>query len=59
MAVLCGKFGEHHETCLFVQPTLFLQHVVIGIMSDDKTSLPMLLPGFVCLCTAIIFGPVS
>ena len=28
-------------------------------MSDDKTSLPMLLPGFVCLCTAVIFGPVS
>ena len=38
---------------------IFSLHVVQGIMSDNKTSLPMLVPGFMCLCTAIVFGPVS
>lgn len=38
---------------------IFSAHVVVGIMSDNRTSLPMLVPGFLCLCTAVIFGPVS
>jgi hypothetical protein len=38
---------------------IFSAHVVVGIMSENKTSLPMLVPGFLCLCTAIVFGPVS
>jgi hypothetical protein len=38
---------------------IFSAHVVVGIMSDNKTSLPMLVPGFLCLCTAIVFAPVS
>ncbi|KAK4685270.1 transmembrane E3 ubiquitin-protein ligase, partial [Tremellales sp. Uapishka_1] len=36
---------------------IFSAHVVVGIMSENKTSLPMLVPGFLCLCTAIVFGP--
>lgn len=36
----------------------FSAHVVLGLMSDRRTSLPMLVPGFLCLCTAIVFGPV-
>lgn len=38
---------------------IFSAHVVVGVMSDNRTSLPMLVPGFLCLCTAIVFGPVS
>lgn len=38
---------------------IFSAHVVVGIMSDNRTSLPMLVPGFLCLCSAIVFGPVS
>ncbi|WRT70497.1 uncharacterized protein IL334_007495 [Kwoniella shivajii] len=36
---------------------VFSAHVVVGIMSDNKSSLPMLVPGFMCLCTAVVFGP--
>ncbi|WVW81137.1 hypothetical protein I302_103128 [Kwoniella bestiolae CBS 10118] len=36
---------------------VFSAHVVVGIMSDNKASLPMLVPGFMCLCTAVVFGP--
>ncbi|WWC98821.1 hypothetical protein V866_005714 [Kwoniella sp. B9012] len=36
---------------------VFSAHVVVGIMSDNKASLPMLVPGFLCLCTAVVFGP--
>ncbi|WWC65490.1 uncharacterized protein I303_108108 [Kwoniella dejecticola CBS 10117] len=36
---------------------IFSAHVVVGIMSDNKASLPMLVPGFMCLCTAVVFGP--
>jgi hypothetical protein len=28
-------------------------------MSDNITTLPLLLPSFLCLCTALVFGPVS
>ena len=38
---------------------IFSAHVVVGIMSDNRTSLPLLVPGFLCLCSAIVFGPVS
>lgn len=38
---------------------VFSAHVVVGIMSDNRTSLPLLVPGFLCLCSAIVFGPVS
>ena len=38
---------------------IFSAHVVVGIMSDNRTSLPMLVPGFLSLCTAVVFGPVS
>lgn len=38
---------------------VFSAHVVVGIMSDNRTSLPMLVPGFLCLCSAIVFGPVG
>ena len=38
---------------------IFSAHVVVGIMSENRTSLPMLVPGFLCLCSAIVFGPVS
>ena len=38
---------------------IFSAHVVVGMLSDNKTSLPMLVPGFLCLCTAVVFGPVS
>lgn len=37
---------------------LFSAHVVVGIMSENRASVPMLVPGFLCLCTAIVFGPV-
>lgn len=36
-----------------------LQHAVVAIMSDNVTTLPLLLPSFLCLCTALVFGPVS
>ncbi|WVQ85781.1 hypothetical protein IAT38_007948 [Cryptococcus sp. DSM 104549] len=36
---------------------VFSAHVVLGIMSDNRASLPMLVPGFLCLCTAVVFGP--
>ncbi|WWD20527.1 hypothetical protein CI109_105003 [Kwoniella shandongensis] len=36
---------------------IFSAHVVVGIWSDNKASLPMLVPGFLCLCTAVVFGP--
>lgn len=38
--------------------TIF-QHAVVAIMSDNNASLPMLIPAFFSLCTAMIFGPVS
>lgn len=38
---------------------IFSAHLVIGVMTDNKTGLPMLVPGFCALCTAIVFGPVS
>jgi hypothetical protein len=28
-------------------------------MSNNKTSLPTIVPGFLALCTAIVFAPVS
>lgn len=38
---------------------IFSAHLVFGVLSDNRTSLPMLVPGFAALCTAIVFGPVS
>ena len=38
---------------------VFSAHVVLGIVSDNQSSLPLLVPGFLCLCTAIIFAPVG
>jgi hypothetical protein len=38
---------------------LFSAHVIIGIMSDNKTSLPLLVTAFLCLMTAVVFAPVS
>jgi hypothetical protein len=37
---------------------LFSAHVIIGIMSDNKTSLPLLVTAFLCLMTAVVFAPV-
>ncbi|ORY35895.1 hypothetical protein BCR39DRAFT_512893 [Naematelia encephala] len=36
---------------------IFSAHVVVGIMSDNRASMAMLVPGFLCLCSAIVFGP--
>ncbi|BEJ11489.1 hypothetical protein CspHIS471_0109110 [Cutaneotrichosporon sp. HIS471] len=36
---------------------IFSAHLVTGVISDNRTSLPMLVPGFAALCTAIVFGP--
>jgi hypothetical protein len=38
---------------------IFSAHAVIGIMSDNRTSMPMLVPAFLFLCSAVVFGPVS
>lgn len=38
---------------------LFSAHTVIGVLSDNQSTLPMLVPGFLSLVTSIIFGPVS
>lgn len=38
---------------------IFSAHLAIGIYSDNKTSLPLLVPAFLIFCTAIVFGPVS
>lgn len=38
---------------------IFSAHAVIGMMSENKTSLPMLIPAFLYLCSAVVFGPVS
>lgn len=38
---------------------IFSAHAVIGMMSENKTSLPMLVPSFLYLCSAVVFGPVS
>ncbi|CAK9785846.1 hypothetical protein CC85DRAFT_287654 [Cutaneotrichosporon oleaginosum] len=32
-------------------------HLLTGVLSDNRTSLPMLVTGFAALCTAIVFGP--
>lgn len=37
---------------------IFSAHLAIGIYSDNKTSLPLLVPAFLIFCTAIVFGPV-
>jgi hypothetical protein len=42
-----------------VDSFIFSSHVAVGTVSDNKTSLPLLVPGFLSLCTAVIFGPVS
>ncbi|KAJ9101236.1 hypothetical protein QFC21_003455 [Naganishia friedmannii] len=36
---------------------MFSAHAVVAIMSDNNVSLPMLIPAFFSLCTAMIFGP--
>ena len=47
-------------TIMFVADSwIFSAHAVIGIMSDNKTSLPLLVPAFLFLCSAVVFGPVS
>jgi hypothetical protein len=38
---------------------IFSAHVVMGILSDNKTSIALLVPGFLGLCSAVVFGPVS
>lgn len=38
---------------------MFSAHLAVGTASDNKTSLPLLVPAFLALCTAIVFGPVS
>ena len=38
---------------------VFSSHVIVGIMTDTKASLPLIVPGFLCLCSAVLFGPVS
>lgn len=37
---------------------IFSGHIILGLFADNKTSLPLLIPGFMALCTAIVFGPV-
>lgn len=38
---------------------IFSAHVVMGILSDSKSSITLLVPGFLGLCSAVVFGPVS
>lgn len=38
---------------------IFSAHVVMGILSESKSSITLLVPGFLGLCNAIVFGPVS
>jgi hypothetical protein len=38
---------------------LFSLHLGVGVMSNNKTSLPIIVPGFCVLCTSIVFAPVS
>ena len=38
---------------------IFSAHVVMGILSDSKLSIGLLVPGFLGLCSAVVFGPVS
>lgn len=38
---------------------IFSAHLAVGIMSNNKTSLPLIVPGFFALCTAIVFAPVG
>ena len=37
---------------------LFSAHLVFGLVSDSKASLPLLVPGFLGLLSSIVFGPV-
>lgn len=38
---------------------IFSAHVVMGILSESKSSITLLVPGFLGLCSAVVFGPVS
>jgi hypothetical protein len=38
---------------------LFSAHLVFGMMSDNKAGLPLLVPAFLSLLSAVVFGPVS
>lgn len=38
---------------------MFSAHAAIGLVSDNKASLPMLVPGFFGFCTVFVFGVVS
>lgn len=38
---------------------IFSAHVVMGLLSDNKTSIALLVPGFLGLCSAVVFGPVG
>ncbi|OCF42632.1 hypothetical protein I317_03491 [Kwoniella heveanensis CBS 569] len=36
---------------------VFSAHIVVAIMSDNRASLSMVIPAFLCFATAIVFGP--
>ncbi|WVQ95739.1 hypothetical protein IAU59_002838 [Kwoniella sp. CBS 9459] len=36
---------------------VFSAHIVVAIMSDNRASLSMLIPAFLCFATAVVFGP--
>jgi hypothetical protein len=38
---------------------IFSAHVIMGIMAENKGGITMLVPGFLSLCCAVVFGPVS
>lgn len=39
------------------ESAIFSGHLVLGLLADNKTSLPLLIPCFLALCTAVVFGP--
>ncbi|EJT53239.1 RING finger ubiquitin ligase [Trichosporon asahii var. asahii CBS 2479] len=50
--------GEHADAVNAGQDTwIFSAHLAIGIYSDNKTSLPLLVLAFLIFCTAFVFGP--
>ncbi|RXK41711.1 hypothetical protein M231_00946 [Tremella mesenterica] len=36
---------------------IFSSHVIVGIVTDNRASIPLLLPGFLALCSAVLFAP--
>ncbi|WVF68112.1 hypothetical protein IAT40_002875 [Kwoniella sp. CBS 6097] len=36
---------------------VFSAHIVVAIMSDNRASLSMIIPAFLCFATAVVFGP--